>query len=259
MKWWLHILASWSISSLAIAEVMEPPHVSVVGSAKLELFPDYMEWVFVVNTEGADPEIVVSEQKEKMKYVKTFLSGNGISIENMRISRVRLNELAGSNGGKGKESYRAINTVVFTSTEFGKYEVIWVGLAKMPSVNIQTVDFELNDEKEQQAKARVKAIDAAKLKARAMAGSLGMALGEPILIEDHTGADRYIHGVLPALDTETDGTGVSPTRGTIPIRSLVQVKFAIYPQTSDDEEPSAPATGAAAKPTPARGIQWKRK
>jgi uncharacterized protein YggE len=141
-----------------------------------------------------------------------------------------------------RDGFIASTQIQFILADFSKYASIWMGIAGIDGVRVNSVYLENSDRIKYQNEARAKAVLAAKDKAKAIADTLGVNITRPLSIEEdisisegyrrllaETGSPVY--GVasnnvsFENVSSSTIDQSVAP--GSIPIRSRVKATFGL--------------------------------
>ncbi len=204
------------------------PHVTVLGTATAKVVPDRMEWSLTIRSEGPGLEAIAAENARTVTAVTAFLDRSGIAEKEIQSSGMRFGEnWTVENGRRVRDGYYASTRVSFTLSDLDRYEGLWTGLAGIAGVSVDGVSYDTSERIDLQERTREEAAAAAREKARALAGALDAAIGEPLIVEEIGDlgplgpANRYMVEAAPPGGAE--GTSLSP--GTITIRSRVRATF----------------------------------
>jgi len=223
-----------SLTSGLLADDIQLPHISVFGTAVIEVVPDEMVWSVAVRNQNAKLEGVAEEHAKVVASVLSLLKELKVDEKKLQTSRMEFGEnreyIADS---WVKSGYFARTDVSFKLTDFSQYQPLWTGLARIAGVSIENVSYDNTKRIEHRREARRKALDAAREKATEMVKVLGSEIGEPLLVEEDLSVSEGWQGNRAAqamnnLRTVEDAEPREDTQlalGTIPIRARVKVSF----------------------------------
>ena len=215
-------------SFLSFAET-DLPHITVYGTSEEMVVPDELNWSVSINTIGPSVEETATNHLKDVSSVLNYLK-SCIPEKEIKTAHMQLNEnWVYRNQSSLKEGYYAFTTISFKSTDFTKYMGYWEQLSKFNNLRINQVSFDVSNRIEIQNKARLKAVSAAKEKAGALAAALGVALLEPLVVEEISDNEidlrsNVAYGV-GGLARERSQESISP--GTQSIKSQVRLMFRI--------------------------------
>ncbi len=164
--------------------------------------------------------------------VLSLIGETGIGKDDTQTSMMQFGEnWDHENGRRVQKGYFASSQLTFKLTDFTKYQHLWIGLSKIKDMSIQNITYGYSKQVEAQDKARLGALLVAKEKAHAMAKTLNVALGDPLVIEDNQSfADPRRPNILMANEAsfrsgsqDTGGFAL----GKILIKSNVKVIYKI--------------------------------
>lgn len=228
------------LGSTAIwAGELDVPHVSVFGTAVIEVVPDEMHWTLSVKTQGPEIASVAETHDRKVARVITFLKDRSIEEKEIQTSRITLAEnWVYRDRNRILDGYIATTTVVFKSKNLNQYRDLWVGVANLKDVSVNSVAFDTSERIKHQNNSRLQAVRAAKEKAVALASALDSNVGKPLVIDevmapsvDYSGRSGLASNRMAFAESAKvapDASSISP--GTISVRTRVNVKFQITPQ-----------------------------
>jgi uncharacterized protein YggE len=131
-----------------------------------------------------------------------------------------------------KEGYVASTTISFKLSNLARYKEVWLRLASMSHLSVNSVSYDHSKRVELQKETRKKALLAAKEKAGVMAETLDAKIGEVLAISEdmengggwnnRANLNNSVQAIAVASDGE-NGSSIAP--GTIPIRMRVLVTF----------------------------------
>ncbi len=206
------------------------PHITVYGTAAEEVTPDEMVWALKITHRGPGIEDLAAQHNTAVSGVLSIISKTGIPKDDTQTSMMQFGENWGhQNGHRVQEGYFASSHVTFKLTDFSKYQQLWTGLSTIKEMSLQNISYGYSKRREAQDKARGDALRAAGEKARAMAATLNVGLGNPIVIEDEPSFAAPLRSTMlmsaeaDHLPGPQDSGGVA--LGKMRIRSSVKVVY----------------------------------
>lgn len=236
-------LTYWSILAIALllavsearSEEIDAPHIAVYGTATIQATPNQMKWLLNVRNINPTSAGVAEVHGVTVAKVLDFLKLNKIAEETIQTSRMQLSENSIWNPSIQKsvqDGYAASTDVQFTLVEFAGYSSIWMGLSTISGVRVTNVLLDHSDRIKFQNEARAQAVLAARDKAKAIAGTLGAKIGQPLIVEEDLSATEgyqlqttniLLNSEVRLSGSSAGGDQVAP--GTIPIRARVKATF----------------------------------
>lgn len=207
------------------------PHVTVFGTAEMEVPADEMHWSVTIKSNNDSITILAEQHDASVDAVVTFLKSKGILESNIKTSSIQMNEDWSYDGRTPvKNGYVANTTILFESAELSKYEEFWLGLSQLKNVSVNGVTFDTSKRIEYQNQSRIEAVKAAKEKADALVGALDSKVREPLQIEEQPLASDpfgspFSNVSMKAADGGSSSESITP--GMIKISTRVQVMFRI--------------------------------
>jgi hypothetical protein len=224
-------LLSVLIANAACGEEISPPHVTVFGTATIEVIPDQMVWSLKIESKGPMLDVVAGEHAKAVEAVLNLLKDAKVEGKVIQTSHMEFGENREYRDSKWvKEGYFAATSVSFKITDFELYQKLWLGLAKIPQVSVESVEYDHTRRIEYQNETRQKAVLAAREKAAAMARALGSEIGDPLLLdedvaeESHWGSNSARNN-LRVISNDEEPQAQSLALGTIPIKTRVRASF----------------------------------
>jgi uncharacterized protein YggE len=214
-----------------VANEIQPPHITVSGTAVTEVVPDEMLWSLEVQDKHASLENAARDHAKSVEAVLSLLKGLDLDQKHIQTSRMEFGENRELTSGSWiKSGYFSKTAVSFKLTDFDLYQRLWAGLARIPGVSIQGVSYDHSKRIEHRKDARRKALETAKEKASEMARTLGAEIGEPLVVEEDSLGSEWFSANSLANNVRTVGDGNTRddhqlALGTIPIRAQVKVSF----------------------------------
>lgn len=230
------------LSFSAYADEPPFPRITVFGTATTEVVPDQMVWSLRVENKGPALKAFASEHTKSVQNVLEFLKKSKVDPKALQTSQMQFSEnWEYRSSSRVREGYVASTEVSFKTTDLELYTQLWLGLADMPFVSVQSVTYDHTKRIEFQNQTREKAILAAKEKATVSARTLGAEIGEPLLLEEDLSTSEgwqlnpgnaMLNNNLRAGGGEERGSMEALAPGTIPIRIRVKAAFQLLPHKS---------------------------
>ncbi len=215
----------------AAADEFTTQHITVYGTATLEVAPDQMTWLLTVRTTDPQSERAALAHGSDVAAVLSFLRARGIAETAIQTSRMQLGEnWTHGQGPSVRDGFFASTDVSFTLAALDAYPAVWTGLSGLAGVTVHGVDLGVADRTVHQSDARLAAVKAARAKAQAIADALGARLGEPLFVEEELleNSGMPIQAQFSNLAMSAGGAGdagESVAPGTIPIKARVRASF----------------------------------
>ncbi|HEX5220578.1 MAG TPA: SIMPL domain-containing protein [Verrucomicrobiae bacterium] len=213
----------------ASAEEPKLPQIVVFGTAVTEVVPDEMHWTVEIRNRNTNLERAAADHAKSVGSVLGLLKDLKLDQKNIQTSRMQFGDHQEYVGGSYvKSGYYARTEVSFKLTEFNLYTNLWIELARIPGVSVESTAYDSSKKISHRNEARQKALRAAKEKATEMVRVLGTEIGEPLFIEElslnESGYDNAINNLRVVEEGDTEDRG-SLSLGTIPVRAKVKVSF----------------------------------
>jgi uncharacterized protein YggE len=124
-----------------------------------------------------------------------------------------------------REGYVASTSVVFRTSDFATYKPLWLGLVSISGVSVNQVLFDHSQQIAHEKETRRKAVLAAREKAADIAKTLGLEIGEPLVIEEEQEGREFSvdNTFISTAEAVREQAALAP--GTIPIRMRVKASF----------------------------------
>jgi uncharacterized protein len=220
--------------------IPHPSGISVFGSSMVRVEPDVASLSFAVVALKPTPTEAFAEVRAGADAVRAFLLR--AQITDVASSRITLEqELRYLNGEQRFVGYLARVSFHVILRELERIEEVLVGVVAAGASEISRTDLQTTRLKEARAKARRRAVEAAREKALVYCLAAGMKLGMPLHIEDinpdilHGAHEGHAASKAPsATPSEDVGTPRAFDPGWIMINAAVQIVYSF----SIDASPS---------------------
>ena len=225
------LLLATSLSSSA--DDFSTPHITVNGTATTEVVPDQMTWYLTARNTGGDLSAVANEHTKIVQAVLDFLKSSKIAENEIQTSRMEFGEnWEYRDNSRIRAGYFASTDISFRLTELDGYQALWIGLANIPGLSVNNVNFEHTQRIAIQNETRRNALLKAKEKAADLAHTVNMACGEPLAIKEVLTDTQYGGYLLsnnimamPSVDSDVNSKGLAP--GTIKIQLRIEATFSL--------------------------------
>jgi uncharacterized protein YggE len=224
--------------SVACADDLPFPRISVYGTATTQVSPDEMIWSLHVDTKGTVLSTVAADHVKSVRRLLEFLRKSEVATNSVQTSDMRfMEDVDYKSSWRSRNGYVAATEVSFKTTNFDRYTALWLGLAELPDVSVRAVTYDHTKRIQFQNETRDKAIQAAREKAAASAKALGASLGDPVLLEEDLSAgegwqvnSNYGNRMDNAVVNQMSGeNGEAMALGKISIRIRVHAAFQLMP------------------------------
>ncbi len=220
-----------------------PPLVSTTGTAEVRVVPDLADLAFQVEIRNADLSQARKEEGERMSRVLAALRGAGVAERELKTSQVEIVPHYDTNEGgfPGGPPPRIVESATVRFYSVSQYVVCTLhDVKKVPNVTADAIaagttgvsgaTLRTSELRKYRDQARAEAIRAAKEKAVALAGELGVKVGRPYTITENS----YDVGQFNAMNSQrsvaapgNDGGESAFAPGTISVNAHVSVSFLI--------------------------------
>ncbi|MDT0309565.1 SIMPL domain-containing protein [Streptomyces sp. DSM 44917] len=186
--------------------IESPWGVSVFGSAGVSAAPDLAHVRLAVSQTRQKPAESLSVTRGAVNRVREVVRGHGVRDADVASSRLNLRSAWSYGGGQRKFlGYECSASFAVTVRQLDALEPLLVALVEAGAHEVRGVEFDVSTKPELRARARVRAVGAAREKAALYAEAAGVRLGPVIHITD-VDAER-----LPAPSRA--GSSASPPAG----------------------------------------------
>jgi uncharacterized protein YggE len=214
------------LSLIELQEQCKPPVIEVFGTAIIKVVPDKMSWSVNVQVDMDDVKEAKYQHDKSVSEVLNVLEEEGIPSKDIQTNGVRIHKRL--NPYSNEKKYGVTNNIWFTVSDIEKYDRLSEKLTEIDDVYINNITLESTKAIETREQARTDALIAAKDKAEKMAETLGISIGEPLLIQEQP--TSYYYPSFSNVMTPTSGqldyqTGSTFSEGTINIEAKVMVTF----------------------------------
>jgi uncharacterized protein len=232
--WWF-ILTVLLVSGLGWAEE-QGRTISVSGTSVAKTPPDIIVWTIGVVERGPSVAAIKTDNDAKVKMLLDAIKELKVSAEDMQTSHLTA-QREFEHGEQGKAVFKGwylSRTIVFKQRDLARFDEFFAKLFSAGDVEANYT-FESSKYYELRDQARLEAVRAAKKKAEAMCGELGVKLGAVKTVTEFRpeqlssfGRATMSNGAFVSPESRTDvDAGGTMVPGLIEIRESVDVIFDI--------------------------------
>jgi uncharacterized protein YggE len=202
-KFWFWVLLDALLAALIIAIMgvglpalvqwasSVPPArtITVAAEVKTTATPDLAEITFSVVSQGQNPQMLTTNNTQKMNAVLQFVSSQNIATSDIATTGYDLEPTYNYNNTMQSNTitgYTLTQTVTVKIHDLTNVATVLSGLAPLGVNQIGGVDFTFNDSDTFVALARVDAMNKAEMKAVQMANQAGTSLGEVVNVAENS-------------------------------------------------------------------------
>ena len=161
----------------------------VFGKAKLDVKPDTASITVQLSENGADSKQAVSKLSTKMALVINTLTAAGLDASSWQTTSFYINPnisyVNGSPVTYGQIATQSMEISIPIISGNGTFiGTLYDSLAKIDSININNLNFDLKNKTASLVQARKLAYDAATKKAKDYASAAGVTVGSPVTVVD---------------------------------------------------------------------------
>ena len=253
----LILVATFSLSSNLRADDPPMPTISISGTAEIRVVPDEVVFTFSIESREKELDASVKDNDEKIKAVNQFLLNSKVEPKHIRTDMISIRpifEQATRAGWKGQQMAPQLNASInlpdsplespdklktkikpigytarrqfsVTISDLKNFELIYRGLLKQGVNDVGGIQFRTTELRKHKDAARLKAINAAREKAKALANELGATLAavQTISESNHSPYSNFTRNSISSV--ESLGGGSSIAAGEMEIKATVQVVF----------------------------------
>jgi uncharacterized protein YggE len=205
-----------------------PRIISVTGDAEIKIAPDEVSLTLGVDSHDKDLAVAKVDNDKRIKKLLNLAHAAGVDPKNIQTSALTMGPEYSEEKIPKLLGYQVSQTVTLTLTDLSKYEDLMTNSLRAGVNRVDGINFFIADPKKYKEEARLKAVQAAREKAVAMAGQLGQTVGKPWEITENPDIDaqevsanfNMHYKMAPMLQEQSTVAG-----GEVTIRALVRVSF----------------------------------
>lgn len=224
---------------MAAAAQDRPPErtITVSGDAELRVAPNQVQLMLAVVTIDKSLAKARAENDERVKRALGTVTKSGVEAKDLQTDFVTVEPRWDNNRSDVREpdGYQVTKTIVVTLRDVPRFDAVLQAVMDAGANRVSGIEFRTTELRKHRDQARSMAIKAAKEKATAMAGDLGLKLGKARSINE---SGWYGYGWagnrsnnMMNMSQNIGGGGSDPgssegfAPGLISVRATVQVSF----------------------------------
>lgn len=237
------LLASLTASVHVQAQVISQtnqqlvPSIEVSGTAEVRVVPDEVHLVIGIESRNKALEAAKTENDQAVSRTTAFLKELGIPDKNVQTDYINIRPQYENNSHSEHEKFYIVGrTLGIRLSRLGDFEKLLTGVLRAGANSVQGIEFTTTSLRTHRDFARQLAIKAAKEKAEALAGELGVKVGKPLIIRENPSIGMGAYNNLKVMNAaqnfvqvNADGDGQALAIGQISVTATVQVTFALEP------------------------------
>lgn len=204
--------------------------ISVSSREQVKVEPDMAEIVYSVYSQASDAQTCQTQNNTDLDEVLELLKSQGVENASIQTSNYGLNPIYNWEQGKTISGYEMTTAVTVTDIPIDQVGTI---LSESVDAGVNTIDsvsYLASNYDEAYQKALAKAVEAAKVKAQAMAAAGGCTLGKVVNIQefgDYQQARYNGYSSRGAVKEEMAVAGMGVMPGQVEIEANITVEFSI--------------------------------
>lgn len=184
-----------NVLAVAVALAATPPSnrsISVSGEARIYVAPDIVQVLLAVETANKSIANAKAANDERVKQTLATVAKLGIEPKDTQTDRIRIEpDYKDSSYRKWTSSapdgFVVSRSIAIKLRDIKRFEEVLTAVLDAGTNRVDGIDFQTSELRKYRDNARSMAITAAKEKANALAGQLGMKVGKPISISESGG------------------------------------------------------------------------
>jgi len=238
----MNIRASLFASSLllcslpAFGDESSPPLVSVTGSAEVKVAPDEIHLTLGVETRDANLDQAKSQNDAKIAAVLKSLKEGGVDAKDIQTAYIRVEPNYEHNVSRVDPVYYEVTRSVGVRVrKVDAYEKLLTSVIRAGANRVYGIDLHTTQMRKHRDTARQMAMRAAKEKAEALAGELGVKIGKVYNISEQSAGGYWLgsrfnstsNSVANEIGGPADVEDAAFAVGQISVSASVSVSFRI--------------------------------
>ena len=205
-----------------------PRIISVTGTAEIKVAPDEVVLTLGVDSHEKDLAVAKADNDKPVKKLMTLAHAAGVDPKNIQTSALTMGPEYSDEKIPKLLGYLVSQTVTVTLTDLSKYEDLMTRSLKAGVNRVDGIDFHVAHPDKYKEEARLKAVQAARDKAVAMAAQLGQKVGKPWEVTegaDIESRDLNMSFAVTRYKMPMQEGGATVAGGEVTIREFVRVSF----------------------------------
>jgi uncharacterized protein YggE len=220
------------VASSPASAISSPDTITVLGEATVESAPDQAAVTLAVESDGDNPAAAMNKNATVVADVVERLKSEGVKDSEIETTNVSLYAVRTytDTGEEKLTGYRATNSVVVTVSDASKVGKLLSAAIEAGANSVSGPVWQLSDDDAAVAEALKKAAQNARQKAEALADSLGVDLGDVIMMSENSVQIPVYPMYAESLSSKDSGGSVAATpisAGTVDVTATVTVTFVL--------------------------------
>ena len=208
---------------------IHPRIISVTGTAEIKVAPDEVTLTLGVESRNRDLALAKASNDRRVKRLLALAHDAGLDPKYIQTSALTMGPEYSEEKIPKLLGYQISQTVTVSLTDLSKYETLITSFLKAGVNRMDGINFGAADSLKYRQEARLKAIQAAREKATAMAAELGQKIGKPWEVAEEIGYDTsyFANSISPYRAKMAPMQEMEPTiaGGEVTTRASVRVSF----------------------------------
>ncbi|MTI68797.1 MAG: DUF541 domain-containing protein [Firmicutes bacterium] len=220
------LAGNFNSNEVVIADDKEVNTINVNGEATVKIKPDMAYLNVGIETENKDSKLAQNENKEKMEKIIKALKNEEINEDSIKTIKYNIHTLRKYNKEDGSNEitgYRVINEVQITIDKIEKIGTIIDKVSDKGANHIRNIRFGTNKREEYYIKALKKAVKNAEKKAKALAETVDVKIGDPYKINESSSVSYSVDRYYNSSELKSNITPIES--GELEIKAKVNVIY----------------------------------
>jgi uncharacterized protein YggE len=220
----------FSVTLVSLVSAQErfahPRIISVTGLAEIAVVPNELRLTFGVDSHEQDLVLAKANNDNRIKKLLAIAHAAGVETKNIQTSALTMGPEFSDEKIPKLLGYQVSQVVTLTLTDLSKYEDLMTNSLKAGVNRVDGISFFVADPQKYREEARLKAIRAAREKAKVMAAELGQTIGKPWEVTEGTDFDAQyapMNFSVPRKGMQEEEATLAG--GEVTIRAIVRVSF----------------------------------
>lgn len=204
-----------------------PRIISVTGDAEIKVAPDEVTLTLGVDSHDKLLTVAKLDNDKRIKKLLSLAHAAGVDSKNIQTSALTMGPDYSDEKIPKLLGYQVSQTVTVTLTDLSKYQDLMTSSLNAGVNRVDGINFFVADPKKYREEARLKAVQAAREKALAMAGQLGQTVGKPWEVTEVSDIYADVNSLNDKSRYRSATLQEEPTvaGGVVTIRATVQISF----------------------------------
>jgi uncharacterized protein YggE len=205
-----------------------PRIISVAGTAEIKVAPDEVTLILGIDSQDKDLAIAKAENDKRGKRLLNMAKAAGVEPKNIQTSALTMGPEYTDEKIPKFLGFQVSQAVTLTLTDLSKYEDLLTSVLKVGVNRVDGISFRVADPRKYREEARLKAVQAARDKAVAMAAQLGQTIGKPWEITEESEVDSNVltaNSLSNRYRQPMQEEAATVAGGEVTIRAIVRISF----------------------------------